>query len=135
MQKLREPLKCTYSVYSSEDCEWTDWLNQYCDNKERVKGTGPSGVKYEGKSDRPKDKGGDNDHPSNAFVHYCPSNGIVTGFIGKHHVTGKDLAACDGYTRDYLWKIKCCKVKNRKYPKNPELYKVQKVQLKLSSGH
>jgi len=95
--------------FVSEDCEWTDWLNQYCDNFKRVKGTGDSGVKYEGKSDRPQDKGGDNTHHSVAFAHYCPSNGIVTGFIGKHQVTGKDLQACDGNTRDYLWKIKCCK--------------------------
>ena len=101
----------------SEDCEWTDWLNQYCDNKEKKSGKGPSGVVYSGKSDRPKDKGGDNES-SQAFKHTCPGNGIVTGFLGKHIVTGKDLEACDGNTRDYLWKIKCCKVKNRKYHKN-----------------
>ena len=35
---------------------------------------------------------------------------IVTGLKGIHQVSGVDQDACDGKTRDYLWKMKCCKV-------------------------
>ena len=58
---------------------------------------GDSGITYDG-----------NKHEG--FDAKCDDNGVVTGFKGVHQVTGEDKVACNGKTRDYLWKMKCCKV-------------------------
>ena len=73
-------------------------MNAYCDNKYGATGTGDSGIVYDG-------------NLVDGFDARCDGNAIVTGFEGVHQVTGKDKTACNGNTRDYLWKMKCCEVK------------------------
>ena len=65
-------------------------MNQYCDNKEKKSGKGPSGVVYSGKSDRPKDTGGDNES-SQAFKLKLPDPSLVNIIRCSWTVSGKEV--------------------------------------------